>query len=462
MGRKQILPKALNINIGIISLGCSKNRINTEQMMFLLSRAGYSISGETDGADVVLLNTCGFIESAKAEAVETILELAAAKEEGRIGKIVVAGCLPQRHKEDILNELPEIDAVAGTGSFDDIVSVVDSLKSIFNDINAPVSETPRIISTSPLWAYLKIAEGCDNRCAYCCIPDIRGRFRSRPMENIVKEAKKLVDMGVRELILVAQDLTRYGFDLYGKRSLLDLLVELSEIEDIKWIRLHYIYPDEIDDELIDFIGKSGKILKYLDIPLQHINDSVLERMNRRGTRNDIEGLITRLRERIPGVVLRTSLITGLPGEGEEEFEELCEFLSDIKIERVGVFTYSPEEGTPAALMERPSKAVAEQRAERLLNIQSEIMQKWNESRVGSVVTVLVEDLEAIEKPGYYLARSYAESPEIDGYIYIKGLNMKTDVFATLESSPCLPKFMEVRITGLENGELVGEKHQHSK
>jgi len=475
--------------IGVISLGCSKNRVNTEQMMYLLKEAGYSVSGDINGANVVLLNTCGFIESAKTEAVETILELVAAKEDGRIGKLVVAGCLPQRHKENILEELPEIDAVIGTGSFDDVVDVVDGLVKankgtvplfdlfqteepspclpcLFGDINAPVSETPRIISTSPIWAYLKIAEGCDNRCAYCCIPDIRGKFRSRPLENIVKEAKKLVDKGIRELILIAQDLTRYGVDLYGKRCLYDLLVELDKIEELKWIRLHYLYPDEFDDELIDFIGKSGKILKYLDIPIQHINDKVLKKMNRRGTSNDIRGLFKRLRERIPGVVLRTSLITGLPGEGEKEFEELCEFIRETKIERVGVFAYSPEEGTPASKMGRPSKKVAERRAERLLDIQSEIMQKWNESRIGTVITVLVEDLEIQDDPEALRARSFAESPDVDGYIIIKSNHKKSGANEpspcpknqTEEPSPRLglsPCFLDIKINGIKDGKLVG-------
>ena len=356
--------------------------------------------------------------------------------------------------------------------------------ALFGDINAPVSETPRIIITSPLWAYLKIAEGCDNRCAYCCIPDIRGRFRSRPLENIVTEAKKLADTGIRELILVAQDLTRYGLDLYGKRKLYDLLAELNKIEDLKWIRLHYMYPDEFDDELIDFIAKSGKIVKYLDIPIQHINDGVLKKMNRRGTSKDIKELFRRLRESIPGIVLRTSLITGLPGEGKKEFEELCDFLREAKIERVGVFAYSPEDGTPAALMGRPPKSVAAKRAELLLNIQAGIMKQWNESRIGSITTVLVEGFKAPdEKSNVYLARSYAESPGIDGYIYVKGLNIKTDkqspysddkivpspsvpdsvqkddkivpspYVTSVTSVPC---FMDVRITGIENGILVGD------
>jgi len=440
--------------IGVISLGCSKNLINTEQMMYLLKNAGYHVSGEIDGADIALLNTCGFIESAKAEAIETILELAEAKEEGRIGKIVVAGCLPQRQKDDILQELPEIDAIVGTGSFDDIVSVVKALTETkkksdkpeyFGDIHAPVSETKRIITTSPIWAYLKIAEGCDNRCAYCCIPDIRGKFRSRTIENIVQEAKELTDRGTKELILVAQDLTRYGLDIYSERQLPKLLEELNKIEKLKWIRLHYLYPDKITDALIDVILKSDKILKYLDIPIQHINNEILNKMHRRGTGSEIRKTIKNLREKIPNLVLRTSLITGLPGEGEEEFNELYEFLKEAKIERAGVFAYSPEEGTPAASMDRPPTDIAVQRAERIMQLQSQIMQDWNNSRIGSEETVLIENKEAFMKQKKYsLARSYAESPDVDGYILIKGKSTG-DTFA------------KVRITGIENGELVGER-----
>jgi len=322
--------------VGVISLGCSKNRVNTEQMMFLLSSAGYMITGETDGVDIILINTCGFIESAKEEAFETINKLIADKAAGKIGKIIVAGCMPQRHKESIIEELPEIDAIVGTGSFDDIVDVIEKAQGdgslvfskeskrtvplcFFGDVDAPVSETPRVLSTSTVWAYLKIAEGCDNRCAYCSIPDIRGKFRSRPVENIIEEAKKLADSGILEIVLVAQDLTMYGLDLYGERRLSFLLGELNKIKKIRWIRLHYLYPDGFDDGLIDVIAKSDKILKYLDIPIQHINDDILTKMRRRGSGKQIRELINKLRECIDGVVLITSLITGLPGETDKEF-----------------------------------------------------------------------------------------------------------------------------------------------
>jgi len=418
--------------IGIVSLGCAKNLINTEQMMYLLDEAGYAVhSGDETGfLDAVVINTCAFIESAKTEAVDVILEYSELKAKGIVGKIIVAGCLPQRYKDEILIELPEIDAVVGTGSFDDIVEAVeikleqqkdccsdaessglvprrtrlrnspsDADNSVlFKDISAPVSETGRIITTSPLWTYLKIAEGCDNNCAYCCIPSIRGAFRSRPIENIVKEAELLSGRGIKEFIIVAQDVTRYGFDLYGKYALTELLRELSGITGVMWIRLMYLYPDEINDELIDEIEKNDKIVKYLDIPIQHISDKILSNMNRRGSGSQIRELFKKLRERIHGLVLRTSIITGLPGEGEAEFEELLDFLREAKIERTGVFTYSPEEGTPAAKMQYPDEKTAQYRAEIIRKLQSQIMDDFDKSRSGMEMTMID-------------GRSYAEAPE---------------------------------------------------
>jgi len=431
--------------IGVVSLGCAKTLVNTEQMMNLLRGAGYQISDETDGADAVLVNTCAFIESAKMEAIGTILDLGRMKKEGRVKKIIVTGCLPQLYKNEILAELPEVDAVAGVGSFDDIVAVADAALAggtkieVYGDINAPVSEAGRIITSSDVWTYLKIAEGCDNRCAFCVIPDIRGRFRSRSMEAILGEARWLAERGIKEIIIVAQDVTRYGLDIYGKRALSVLLNALCEIESIKWVRLHYLYPDEIDDELIDVIAKSDKILKYLDIPIQHINNGILKAMRRRGTGEDIKALLKKLRERVPGVVLRTSIIAGLPGEGETEFEELCEFLREYRIERAGIFAYSPEEGTDAALLKRPDLETAEERAALLTEIQYRVMDRYNESRVGAMATTLIEGCE----DGVYFGRSYAESPEVDGYIRITG------------GKPEIGGFAEVRITGVEDGELAG-------
>jgi ribosomal protein S12 methylthiotransferase len=430
--------------VGLISLGCSKNLVNTEQMMHLLAEAGYQVSGETDGADVVLINTCGFIESAKMEAIETILDIAEAKEAGRVGRIIVAGCLAQRYKDEILSEIPEIDAAIGVGSFDEIVRAVAATEesrekhAFFGDINAPVSETGRIITTSPTWAYLKVAEGCSNRCAYCTIPEIRGRYRSRPMDSIIREARALTDRGIRELIIVAQDTTGYGYDLYGKRSLTALLTRLCDIEALKWIRLHYLYPGKVDDELIELIAGQEKVLNYLDIPIQHINDGILRKMGRSDTGKTTRELIKRSREHISGAVVRTSVIAGLPGEGEQEFEEFCDFLRDAKIQRAGVFQYSPEEGTAAALMDRPDEETAMRRAELLMDIQASVMEEYNRSRVGSMETVLIEGRE----DGSYIARSYAESPEVDGYIHVRGSGIKVH------------EFVDVRITGVEDGELV--------
>jgi len=406
----------MTAKIGVVSLGCAKNLVNTEQMMFLLKEAGYEVTGETNGADAVIVNTCGFIESAKMEAIETIIELGRMKGEDQTGKIIVTGCLPERYKSEIMPEMPEIDGIAGTGSFEKIVSVVEAaLKgcdkpALFGDNNAPVSETGRIITTSPVWAYLKIAEGCDNLCAYCVIPGLRGRYRSRPIGKVIDEARRLAAGGIRELIIVAQDITRYGCDLYGKRMLADLLRGLCGIDDLKWIRLHYLYPDEIDEELIDVIAKNDKILKYLDIPIQHINDSILRSMNRRCTGGGIRLLFKRLRERIPGVVLRTSIIAGLPGEGEAELEEMCDFLREAKIERAGIFPYSPEEGTAAALMDRPDSETAARRAEILADIQSLIIDQYNESRIGEVATVLIEGRDGEN----FYGRSYAESLMLTG------------------------------------------------
>ena len=421
------------MEIGIISLGCAKNLINTEQMMFLLSRAGYKVSGNTKDVDVVVLNTCGFIEAAKNEAIETIIELAELKANNQFDKLIVTGCLSERYKSEILKEFPEIDAIVGTGAFDDIVDVVDRIflekgydkREYYGDINAPISEVGRIITTSSAWAYIKIAEGCDNNCAYCVIPSIRGRFRSRSIENIVAEANSLVKRGIKELIVVAQDVTMYGVDLYNKQMLVELLKELNAIKELKWIRLHYLYPDKIDNNLIDFISRCDKILKYLDIPIQHINDEILVKMNRRGSGKQIRELFNSLRERVPGIVLRTSIITGLPGETEKEFNELCDFMLEAKIERAGIFPYSPEEGSAAAQMDRPDTDIAVTRAGLLTDLQTGIMDAFDQSRVGNVVSVLIE---GCDEEGMYYGRSFAESPEIDGYITVMGSDIKQNEF----------------------------------
>ncbi|MBR4953917.1 MAG: 30S ribosomal protein S12 methylthiotransferase RimO [Oscillospiraceae bacterium] len=435
-----------NEKIALISLGCAKNLVNSEQMLCLLDDAGYTLTNEFEGADAVIINTCGFIDSAKSEAIENILEMAQLKQEGKLRKIIVTGCMAERYRENIAEELPEVDAQVGVGSYGEIAEVVRKVfeggdADVFGDKNAPVDEVGRFITTGPAWAYLKIAEGCDNWCAFCAIPAIRGRFRSRPLENIVAEARALAESGVKELIVIAQDITRYGTDLYGKRRLADLCRELGQIEGIEWIRLHYLYPDQFDDELIDEIAANDKIVKYLDIPIQHINNEILRRMNRRGTGDEIRALFKKLREKIPGLVLRTSLIAGLPGEGEAEFEELCEFLREAKIERAGVFPFSPEEGTRAAAMEdRCDEDEAQRRADLIMDLQAEIMDEYYENRVGDVMRVFCTDVDG----GYLVGRTYADSPDIDGVVFFEG--------------DCVPgEFADVRITGLMDGELMGEQ-----
>ena len=431
----------------MISLGCAKNLVNSEQMLYLLSEAGYTLLPEPEGADFAVVNTCGFIDAAKSEAIETILELAELKKENKLGAIIVTGCLSERYRDSIQDELPEIDAVLGVGSFGEIVEAAEAVtkgRSLrrFASNSAPVDEIPRVVSTGPSWAYLRIAEGCDNYCAFCAIPYIRGRYRSRPMENVVEEARELAAHGVKELIVIAQDITRYGTDLYGKRSLASLCRELSAIEGVEWIRLHYLYPDAFDDELIDEIASNGKIVKYLDIPIQHINDSILRAMHRRGTGGEIRALFRTLRERIPGLVLRTSLIAGLPGEGEAEFEELCEFLKEARIERAGVFPFSPEEGTPAAAMPHPDPLTAQRRAELIMQLQAQIMDEFCQSRIGQTLRVLCQDYD--EDSGLLVGRSWADSPDIDGLVFFEG--------------DCPPGEMaEVLIDAAEDGFLYGKE-----
>lgn len=435
--------------VAFLSLGCAKNLVNTEQMMALTEKAGHTVVSEPEGADVAVLNTCGFIDSAKSEAIETILELSALKQQGLLSKILVAGCLTQRYGEEILTELPEADGLIGCGSYGEVVSALEQAMEgkeprLFGDINAPIQEEERILSTPPWMAWLRIAEGCDNRCAYCVIPSIRGKYRSRKMEDVLAEAKFLAGRGVKELIVIAQDITRYGTDLYGKRSLARLLTALCRIEGVRWIRLHYLYPDEIDDELIDVIAKEEKILHYLDIPIQHCNDKILKAMNRRGNKAEVTALIYKLRERIPDLILRTSIICGLPGEGKAEFEELCAFLRETGIERAGVFPFSPQEGTPAA--EMPGQADEEtvgRRVELLTDIQSRQMDAFNESKLNTVMEVLCEGFD--QEKNRFWGRTYADSPDIDGRVYFSA------------SQSVLPgSFVPVRITGSEDGDLTGK------
>ncbi len=439
------------IKIHLISLGCAKNQVDSERMLFDLAAAGIVQVEDPEEADVGIVNTCGFIESAKAEAIAEILELVELKKAGKLKAVVASGCLTERYREEFAKELPEVDAVLGAGSFDDIVDAVRAVYagghySAFGDVNVSRQEGGRVLTTPGYTAYLKIAEGCDNRCAYCVIPDLRGRFRSRPIESLVKEAQELAAAGVKELIVVAQDITRYGTDLYGERALSRLLEQLCAIDGIRWIRLHYLYPDEIDEKLIDEIAKQDKIVKYLDIPIQHINDRILKAMRRRGTGGEIRALFAKLRSRIPGLVLRTSLIVGLPGETEAEFEQLCDFLREFQIERAGVFCYSPEEGSDAALMpDQVDEDTKTQRREIAEEIASRAMDAYNEKMLGRTITVLCEGYD--RAASCCVGRSYADSPDIDGKVFFTVPPKQTVRAGT---------FCEVEIDDSVYGDLAGK------
>ena len=434
--------------IGFISLGCAKNQVDCERMMYRVQEAGHSVEAELVNTDVVVINTCGFIDSAASEAIDNILQTARLKEAGLVGKILVTGCLSQRYQEEILKEMPEVDGILGTGSYTEIVPAIERLLENeqvvdFGDIDAPEVECGRVLTTPEHYAYLKIAEGCDNKCAYCVIPSLRGKFRSRTLDDVLYEARVLAHEGVKEMIVVAQDTSRYGTDLGdGKRLLPKLLRELCAIEDLHWVRLHYVYPDEIDQELIDTIASEPKIVKYLDIPIQHCNSEILEKMNRRGNGEYLRWLLKTLREKIPGLVLRSSIITGLPGEGEEEFRELCEFLKDMRMERVGAFPFSPQEGSEAAKMEHVDFEVAVERAQIIEELQSRIMDDWNDSMVGTDLEVLVDGYD--EEMGQFYGRSYADSPDVDGRVWIASDEPLRE-----------GNFVMVHIDGSAEGELLG-------
>ncbi|RHR05668.1 30S ribosomal protein S12 methylthiotransferase RimO [Pseudoflavonifractor sp. AF19-9AC] len=434
--------------VAFISLGCAKNLVNTEQMMALCRKAGHIVTGDAEGADVAVLNTCGFIESAKSEAIDNILQLAQLKEQGKLKKLLVAGCLTQRYPEDIRAELPEVDGMLGTGSYTDVVAAVEELMAgekaeHFGDIHRTYEDGERMVTTPPYTAYLKIAEGCSNGCAFCIIPKLRGRYRSRSMDALLAEARGLADSGVQELIVIAQDITRYGLDLKDGSSLAGLLKELCKLP-FHWIRLHYLYPEVITDELIEVIASQPKILHYLDIPIQHCNDAILKAMRRRNTKAELEELFARLRKAIPDLVIRTSLICGLPGEGEAEFEELCEFLKEQKLQRAGVFQFSPEEGTLAAAMDNQvDPEAAQRRVELVVDLQSRVMDQWNEERLGTVMEVLCEGFDG--EAGCYVGRTYADSVDIDGRVYFTAAGLVP-----------AGTFVPVRITGVSDGDLTGE------
>ena len=435
-------------NIGFISLGCAKNQVDCERMMYRVQEAGHTVLESVVGADVVVINTCGFIDSAKSEAIDHILQMGQLKNEGLVGKILVTGCLSQRYQTEILDEMPEADGVLGTGSYTKIVPAIEGLLANenvaeFDSIDAPEEETGRILTTPEHYAFIKIAEGCDNRCSYCIIPYLRGKFRSRSMDDVLYEARLLAASGVKELIVVAQDTSRYGTDLTGGRRMLpELLRKLCEIENLHWIRLHYVYPDEIDDELIEVMASEPKVLKYLDLPIQHCNSEILKKMNRRGDEQFLKDLIAKLRDRIPGLVIRTSIITGLPGEGEEEFAQLCDFLKEQRMERVGAFPFSPEEGTPAALMEYPDAAVAQERAEIVETIQSRIMDDYARKMLGKTLEVLVDGYD--EEFQQYFGRTFADSPDIDGRVWLAS-----------SEDLSVGSFVTVQIDNIIDGDLAG-------
>ena len=435
-------------NIGFISLGCAKNQVDCERMMYRVREAGHQVQADVIGSDVVVINTCGFIDSAKSEAIHYILQMGQMKQEGLVGKILVTGCLSQRYQQEILDQLPEADGVLGTGSYTKIVPAIEQLlqgETVFDfgSIDAPEEETGRILTTPEHYAYIKIAEGCDNRCAYCVIPSLRGKFRSRSMDDVLYEARLLADSGVKELIVVAQDTSRYGTDLPGNKRLLpELLQQLCRIDGIQWIRIHYVYPDEIDDDLINVIAQEPKIVKYLDIPIQHCNDKILKLMNRRGNGQFLQQLFEKLRNRIPGLVLRTSVITGLPGEDEAAFEELCAFLKQLRLERVGAFAFSPEEGTPAAQMDHVDEHTAQARADIIAQLQSRIMDEYNQSMIGKEMEILIDGFD--EDYEQFYGRSFADSPEIDGRVWIAS-----------EEALSEGTFVKVCIDGVVDGDLIG-------
>ena len=441
---------AKGYKVGMISLGCPKNQVDGEVLLAKLAAAGYQIVNEIENSDVMIVNTCGFIEDAKREAIDTILEVAQYKEAGVISALVVTGCLAERYQDEILKEMPEVDAVIGIGANADIVKVCDKALCGIQTSNFPNKcylpiDDERLLSTPSHWAYLKIAEGCDNRCSYCAIPGIRGKFRSRKIESVVHEAKSLVNRGVKEIILVAQDTTKYGQDLYGEYSLDKLLKELVKIDGLEWIRLFYCYPQRITDSLIDVIANEEKVCNYIDIPLQHSDTTVLKNMNRVGDGNDYRVLLDKMRKAIPDLALRTTFMVGFPGETDEQFENLCDFVKDMKFDKMGCFTFSPEEDTPAFDMDNQiDEDVKKRRQEVLMNAQYSITEASNKSRVGNVYKVIIDSF----ADGKYTGRSYMDSPEIDSGIIFTS-NKKLNI----------GDFVNVKITDFDGYDLIGEHYE---
>jgi ribosomal protein S12 methylthiotransferase len=416
----------MGYNIGMVSLGCDKNRVDAEVMLSRLKERGYNIVNEPQDADIIIVNTCGFIDSAKEESIDTILEMAQNKKNGRCKGVIATGCMAQRYSKQLMEEMPELDAVVGTGSYADIADVADEIimgsHSIIRtgELNYNLDYEKRIISTPSHYAYIKIAEGCSNNCTYCIIPKLRGRFRSRTMESIVKEAEELSKAGIKELIVVAQDTTMYGRDIYGRKALPELLRKLECVDGIQWIRILYSYPEEITDELIDTIANSSKICHYFDIPLQHVSNNVLKTMNRRNTYEETIALINKLRASIPDVIIRTTFIVGFPGESQEDFQQLYSFIQDYKLDRFGIFTYSQEEDTPAAVMENQiEEKTKEERKNLLMKLQRRIVKEKNRSYIGKTLDVMIDEE---DNEGIYYGRTYGDAPDIDQQVIIKDFN----------------------------------------
>lgn len=440
----------MGYQIGLISLGCPKNQVDAEHMLALMDEAGHTIVDYVDGCDVVIINTCGFIDDAKKEAIENILDTVELKKEGLVKKIIVTGCLAQRHKEEIVREIPEVDAVIGIGANGNILDVIEDVMVSPTCIESfpPQSELPldgqRILTTPEHWAYLKISDGCSNRCTYCTIPSIRGDMRSRKIENIIDEAKQLAEIGIKELIIVAQDTTSYGLDIYGELKLPALLDALCEVDGIEWIRLLYCYPDRITDELIATMKKQEKIVHYIDLPLQHANDRILKAMNRRGTSAEIKNTIEKLRAEIPDVVIRTTFIVGFPGEDDEAFEDLAEFVNEMEFDRLGCFSFSAQEGTPAYDMEdQVEDDVKLNRGDIIMQDQLAIMEEKNNEKIGNTYKTIVEEYDSYSDS--YIGRTYMDAPEIDSVVK----------FTSSEDLE-IGDFADVTIFDFDEYDLIGE------
>lgn len=438
------------MNILFISLGCDKNLVDSEVMLGLLDAKGYQIVDDETQADIIVINTCCFVHDAKEESIQTILEMAEYKTEGRLKALIVTGCLAQRYRQEIIEEIPEVDAVLGTTAYDKIVEAVEEALAgaghvELENVNAlPLVDTKRLVTTGGHYAYMKIAEGCDKHCTYCIIPKLRGNYRSVPMERLIQEAKDLAEQGVKELILVAQETTLYGKDIYGEKSLHKLLHELCKVDGIRWIRILYCYPEEIDDNLIQVMKEEKKLCHYLDLPIQHANDEILKRMGRRTSKAQLEEIIGKLKREIPDITLRTTLITGFPGETEEQHEELKAFVDEMEFDRLGVFTYSPEEDTPAAEMpDQIPEEVKEDRQAEIMELQQEIAFAQAEDMIGEEVLVMIEGKVADENA--YVGRTYKDAPGVDGLIFI---NTDEELMSG--------DFARVKVTGAVEYDLIGE------